>query len=83
MNRRKKLFEVYDDCLSKREDKFFCIKCYITEVQLIYCYKTIMFGNFYTGGVKMNTINCPECGKEVDAKSYSMVCDYCLSKRED
>ncbi|MBU8790213.1 YhfH family protein [Oceanobacillus sp. FSL K6-0118] len=31
----------------------------------------------------MEKVNCPECGKEVDAKSYVMVCDYCLSKRED
>lgn len=31
----------------------------------------------------MEKVNCPECGKEVDSRSYTMECDYCLSKRED
>ncbi len=31
----------------------------------------------------MKTVHCPECGKEVDAKSFTMECDYCLSKREE
>lgn len=26
---------------------------------------------------------CPECGEEVSNKSYTLTCDYCLSKRED
>ncbi len=26
---------------------------------------------------------CPECGKEVAADSYTLECDYCLSKRDD
>lgn len=26
---------------------------------------------------------CPECGKEVDSKSFTMECDYCLSKRAE
>lgn len=31
--------------------------------------------------IKHENVSCPECGKEVDSKSFSMVCDYCLSKR--
>ncbi|WP_461178471.1 protein YhfH [Virgibacillus ainsalahensis] len=26
---------------------------------------------------------CPECGEQVDPQSYSMECDYCLSKKVD
>lgn len=28
-------------------------------------------------------VSCPECGQEVDSRSYTMECDYCLSKKED
>ncbi len=31
---------------------------------------------------KYGHVSCPECGQEVDAKSYTMECDYCLSKKE-
>lgn len=30
-----------------------------------------------------DTVSCPNCGKEVDSKSYMMECEYCLAKRED
>ena len=26
---------------------------------------------------------CPECGTNVSTKSYTLECDYCLSKKED
>lgn len=26
---------------------------------------------------------CPECGKDISNTSYTLECDYCLSKRED
>lgn len=26
---------------------------------------------------------CPECGKSISEKSYTLECDYCLSKREE
>jgi len=28
-------------------------------------------------------VTCPECGSHVSARSYTLVCDYCLSKKED
>ncbi|WP_188391717.1 YhfH family protein [Compostibacillus humi] len=31
----------------------------------------------------MQAVYCPECGREVDGKSYTLECDYCLSKKED
>lgn len=32
---------------------------------------------------KQEYVTCPECGKNVSAKSYTLECDYCLSKREE
>ncbi len=32
---------------------------------------------------KQNQATCPECGKTISEKSYTLECDYCLSKRED
>jgi len=26
---------------------------------------------------------CPECGTNISAKSYTLECDYCLSKKEE
>lgn len=26
---------------------------------------------------------CPECGRSISETSYTLECDYCLSKRED
>jgi len=26
---------------------------------------------------------CPECGKSISESSYTLECDYCLSKREE
>lgn len=26
---------------------------------------------------------CPECGTTISSKSYTLTCDYCLSKKED
>ncbi|MBP1950164.1 DNA-directed RNA polymerase subunit RPC12/RpoP [Virgibacillus litoralis] len=31
----------------------------------------------------MNNAICPECGKQIDDRSYTLECDYCLSKREE
>lgn len=28
-------------------------------------------------------VTCPECGSNVSSRSYTLECDYCLSKRED
>jgi len=28
-------------------------------------------------------VTCPECGSHVSARSYTLVCDYCLSKKDD
>ena len=28
-------------------------------------------------------VTCPECGTNVSEKSYTLECDYCLSKVED
>lgn len=35
--------------------------------------------------MKENKTNatCPECGKGISETSYTLECDYCLSKRED
>lgn len=39
------------------------------------------------GGVNMNKeyeqATCPECGTHISEKSYSLECDYCLSRRDD
>jgi DNA-directed RNA polymerase subunit RPC12/RpoP len=32
---------------------------------------------------KHDHATCPECGARISAKSYTLVCDYCLSKKED
>lgn len=32
---------------------------------------------------KHNHATCPECGAKISAKSYTLTCDYCLSKKED
>ncbi|MDQ0351363.1 endogenous inhibitor of DNA gyrase (YacG/DUF329 family) [Alkalibacillus filiformis] len=31
----------------------------------------------------MNRPYCPECGKQVDERSYSLECAYCLSKKDE
>lgn len=31
----------------------------------------------------MRMPTCPECGGLVDNHSYTLECDYCLSKKED
>ncbi|MFC2947196.1 YhfH family protein [Virgibacillus sediminis] len=28
-------------------------------------------------------VQCPECGTGIQPESYTLVCDYCLSKKED
>lgn len=28
-------------------------------------------------------VTCPECGSSVSSRSYTLECDYCLSKKED
>lgn len=33
--------------------------------------------------MKHEKVTCPECGTNVSAKSYTLECDYCLSKKED
>lgn len=39
------------------------------------------------GGVNMWVVQevaeCPECGKEVDAKGYTLECEHCLTKQEE
>ncbi len=32
---------------------------------------------------KYDNATCPECGTHVNSKSYTLECDYCLSKKED
>lgn len=32
---------------------------------------------------KHDQATCPECGEKISPKSYTLVCDYCLSKKED
>ncbi|HLR70638.1 MAG TPA: YhfH family protein [Pseudogracilibacillus sp.] len=32
---------------------------------------------------KYENATCPECGEAISAKSYTLECDYCLSKKED
>lgn len=32
---------------------------------------------------KHEKVTCPECGTNVSVKSYTLECDYCLSKKED
>lgn len=32
---------------------------------------------------KYDNATCPECGTHINAKSYTLECDYCLSKKED
>ncbi len=31
----------------------------------------------------MRIPTCPECGERIDQHSYTLECDYCLSKREE
>ncbi len=55
------------------------IDCIITTNNIKYCYIKERGDNMK----KYEKLSCPECGKEVDSKSYTMECDYCLSKKED
>jgi len=32
---------------------------------------------------KREYATCPECGKGISETSYTLECDYCLSKKED
>ncbi len=32
---------------------------------------------------KYDNATCPECDAHINSKSYTLVCDYCLSKKED
>jgi len=32
---------------------------------------------------KFESPTCPECGTNISSKSYTLECDYCLSKKED
>jgi uncharacterized protein (DUF983 family) len=32
---------------------------------------------------KHDHATCPECGAGISSRSYTLVCDYCLSKKED
>lgn len=33
--------------------------------------------------MKKDQANCPTCGQEVDARSFILDCDHCLSKMEE
>lgn len=33
--------------------------------------------------MNIENVTCPECGSTVSSRSYTLECDYCLSKRED
>jgi len=32
---------------------------------------------------KYDNATCAECGSHIDSRSYTITCDYCLSKKED